>query len=207
MQLDQTNATAYLTASRTFLDQYLTYNVPHTPWVRALQAACRAAGKPAYACWLGALAGGCTVPLRSLQLSSAHLLSARLASAQCCDTCRFEDCMWSMCLSATEHEAGCPVCNSKSKAAPSQLMQGIPRAPDPASCWTMHKAVCWVQGFAYPWQWGGMRPAMSQAFLALVHAHYLTEPGLSQNATYAAQLFSYAQYQVSCQLAERARGS
>ena len=49
-----------------------------------------------------------------------------------------------------------------------------------------------MQGAAYPYHWGALRPAMSTSFLALIYSSLLR----SQQESYAARLFNYAQYQV-----------
>ena len=49
-----------------------------------------------------------------------------------------------------------------------------------------------VQGAAYPYHWGALRPAMSTSFLSLLYSSLVR----SSDASYAARLFNYAQYQV-----------
>ena len=49
-----------------------------------------------------------------------------------------------------------------------------------------------LQGAAYPYHWGALRPAMSTSFLGLAYSNLIRE----QEESYAAQLFNYAQYQV-----------
>ena len=50
-----------------------------------------------------------------------------------------------------------------------------------------------LQGLAYPYHWGALRPAQSAAFLALQYSQQIR----SSNPSYSARLFNYAQFQVS----------
>ena len=62
---------------------------------------------------------------------------------------------------------------------------------DDLSCHNKDLTKSGVQGLAYPYHWGALRPAQSAAFLALQYSQLIR----TSNPTLSAKLFNYAEFQ------------